>query len=76
MPVRKNCDSSCVEDKVEYWLDTEAIQILRRFLTVEGVVEFECLVVNEFGDAVDLVLAVMDDDPRVRNRDHVDLASS
>ena len=76
LPVRKNCDSSRVEDEVKYWLDAETIQILRRFLTVEGVVEFECLVVNEFGDAVDLVLAVMDDDPWVRYRDHVDLATS
>ena len=41
----------------------------------ERIVEFKALIVNELGDAIDFILAVMDDNFRIRHGDNINLTT-
>lgn len=76
LAVGENCDSARVENKVKDGLDAEAIELFIRLRLAESIVEFKSLIVDELCDAVDLILAVVDDDFGVRNGNYVDLSTS
>ena len=67
LSVSKNRNRTCVEHQIEDRLDAKAVKLFIRLLLAESVVKLERLVVNKLGNAIDFVLAVMNDNFRVRN---------
>lgn len=75
LTVSENCDGARVEDEVKDGLNAKTIELFIWLRLAESIVEFESLIVDEFCDAVDLVLAVVDDDFGVRDGCYVDLSA-
>ena len=74
LPIGEYGDDALVEDQVEYGSHLEEVELLTRLDFAEGIIELELRVFNCLGDAIDLVLAVMNNDFRISYCDYVDLA--
>lgn len=74
LSVCENGHDALVEDEVENGPNLIEIKFLVGLMLAEGIIEFEFRVFNRFGDAIYLVFAVVHENLRVNDRDHVDLS--
>ena len=74
LPVCKNGDCSCVEDEVKDRLNSEAIKFFVWLFLVKRIIELEFLILDEFSNPVNLVLAIMNDDVGVGDWNDIDFA--
>lgn len=72
LPISKNCDCTCVENKIKDGSHTKIIELLIRLVVVECVVEFKLLVFNKFSYAVNFKFILMHKYIGITERNAVD----
>ena len=74
LPVRENGHYSLIEYQIKDGPHLVEVQLLVGFVLAESIIKFEFRVFNCFGHSINFILAIMNENLRVRYRDYIYLA--
>ena len=76
LTVSKNSDTTLVEYQIENRPDLIEVKLFTGLVLAERIVKLELIVLNSFGNTVNFVATVMDNDLRVYYRNYIDVTIS